>query len=244
MEDTPRAGRRRSHRVGLMPFGIGEQRPGNYREILRAVRENLGQLPYAWRILTRGACDGCALGSAGLKDWTLPGVHLCNVRLRLLRLNTLPPLDERLLADVGPLTRKDGRELRRLGRLPRPLLRRRGEPGFRPVGWDEALDLIAARIRDASSRSRGPDGAGSPDRTAFYLTSRGMANEAYYAAAEGGTRDRHRLGGQRGPHLPLAEHGGPQGDPGRRRHHLLLHRPRSAPTWSSSSAPTPRTTSR
>lgn len=153
------------------PLGLGEQRPNNYLEIWRALWENRGQLPYAWRILTQGVCDGCALGTSGLRDWTLPGVHLCNVRLRLLRLNTAPALDVGLLADVGGLRGRRAEALRALGRLPYPMLRRRGEAGFRRVTWDEALDLVAARIR-----------AAGPDRLGVYLTSRGMSNEAYYAA--------------------------------------------------------------
>ncbi|BDB11091.1 hypothetical protein TthTMY_08300 [Thermus thermophilus] len=63
----------------------------NFYEVFRALWENRDNLPYAWRILRDGVCDGCALGTSGLEDWTLHGVHLCNVRLRLLRLNTLPP---------------------------------------------------------------------------------------------------------------------------------------------------------
>jgi molybdopterin-dependent oxidoreductase alpha subunit len=155
------------------PFGIGEKRPNNYLEILKAVRENVRELPYAWRILRRGVCDGCALGTKGLHDWTMDEVHLCNVRLRLLRLNTMAALDPNVLADVGPLRRLRSAELRELGRLPYPMLRRKGEAGFSRVSWDEALDLAAARIRETD-----------PLRCAFYLTSRGMPNESYYAAAK------------------------------------------------------------
>jgi molybdopterin-dependent oxidoreductase alpha subunit len=157
--------------ASLKPFGVGEQHPNNYLEIWKAIVENRDQLPYAWRILAQGVCDGCALGTAGLHDWTLDGVHLCNIRLRLLRLNTMPALDAGLLDDIAPLRAKRSNELRALGRLPSPMVRRRGEPGFRRIGWDEALDLVAARIR-----------AAGPTRVAAYLTSRGMANEAYYAA--------------------------------------------------------------
>ncbi len=153
------------------PLGIGEQRPNNYSEIWKALWENRGQLGYAWRILTQGVCDGCALGTTGMKDWTLDGIHVCNVRLRLLRLNTMPALDVRMLEDVSKLKGKRSDELRGLGRLPYPMVRRREEPGFSRVTWDEALDLVASRVR-----------ATSPDRIGFYLTSRGMPNEAYYAA--------------------------------------------------------------
>lgn len=153
------------------PFGIGEQRPNNYLEILKAVAQNRDELGFAWRILSQGVCDGCSLGTTGLHDWTLDEVHLCNVRLRLLRLNTMPALDPHVLHDVTELRAMDGRQLRELGRLPFPMVRRRGEPGFRRVGWDDALDETAERIR-----------AGGPDRAGFYLTSRGQTNENYYAA--------------------------------------------------------------
>src|SRR3970040_1737276 len=85
------------------PFGIGEQRPRNFREVFRAIWENRDRLGYAWRILDRGVCDGCSLGTTGLNDWTMDGVHLCNVRLRLLRLNTMPEIDPNALGVVGEL---------------------------------------------------------------------------------------------------------------------------------------------
>jgi molybdopterin-dependent oxidoreductase alpha subunit len=154
-----------------LPFGIGRQKPQHYRDMARIAWENRDQLPFAWRILSQGVCDGCALGTSGLSDWTLPGVHLCMVRLELLRLNTAPALDVRLLTDVASLTALSSRQLRGLGRLPEPLLRRPGERGFLVASWDEALDRIAEELRTVD-----------PRRAAFYLTSRGITNEVYYAA--------------------------------------------------------------
>ncbi len=156
--------------VSLVPYGIGRTKPNHYLEILRTVWDNRHDLPYAWRILSKGVCDGCALGVAGFRDWTMEGVHLCTTRLDLLKLNTARALDPDLLADVAALPRSAG-ALRALGRLPYPMLRRRGEPGFRRVSWDEALDLAAARIR-----------ASVPERIGIYLTARGLTNETYYAA--------------------------------------------------------------
>ncbi|MER3439123.1 MAG: formate dehydrogenase, partial [Chloroflexota bacterium] len=159
------------HWASWKPFGIGEQHPNNFNEIARALWENRDQAGFAWRILSQGVCDGCALGVAGLHDWTMPGIHLCNIRLRLLRLNTMPALDTRLLENVAALRARTSAELRDLGRLPYPMVRHAGEPGFRRISWDEALTLIAGRIQQAG-----------PDRIAFYLTSRGTPNETYYAA--------------------------------------------------------------
>ena len=160
-----------SNWASLKPFGIGEQRPNNFAEVFHAVWENRDQAAYAWRILDQGVCDGCALGTKGMRDWTLDGVHLCNIRLRLLRLNTMGPLDPAVLGDANALAKLRGDALRRLGRIPFPLIRRAGDAGFERLGWDEALELAAESIREAG-----------PERIGFYLTSRGMPNESYYAA--------------------------------------------------------------
>ncbi|GAA3188750.1 FdhF/YdeP family oxidoreductase [Nonomuraea roseoviolacea] len=150
------------------PFGLGLRKPNNYLELLKAFRAVKGRRRYAWRILTQGTCDGCALGTKGMRDWTMDEIHLCNIRLRLLPLNTMPALDVSLLRDVSALAGRRSAELRELGRLPYPMLRRAGEPGFARVSWDEALAVAAAGLRDA--------------RFGVYLTSRGVPNENYYAA--------------------------------------------------------------
>lgn len=162
---------RRDLWVGFKPYGVGETKPNHYAEMLRTVWENKRHPVYAWRILRRGVCDGCALGVAGFHDWTIDGVHLCTTRLNLLRLNTMGPVKPRKLRDVDALRELSGAQLRDLGRLAHPMVRRRGDRGFRKIGWDEALDLVAGGISEAG-----------PDRFGVYLTSRGLTNEVYYAA--------------------------------------------------------------
>lgn len=144
---------------------------GPYLEIFRAIWSNRDRPAYAWRILRDGVCDGCALGTNGIRDWTMPDVHLCWIRLNLLRLNTIPPFDPGVLRDAASLRELSEQDLRNLGRLPVPLIRRKGEKGFRPVEWELALGLIADRIRGLD-----------PRRLAFYMVSRGTANETYYVA--------------------------------------------------------------
>jgi molybdopterin-dependent oxidoreductase alpha subunit len=158
------------HWASWKPFGIGEQYPNNYWEVFRAIWLSRDKLPYAWNILDKGVCDGCALGTTGMKDWTLDGIHLCNVRLRLLRMNTMPAFDPVLLEDVSQLQKHKSAQLRDLGRLPFPMMRQRGEKGFRRISWNEALGVISDRIR-----------ATTPERLSFYITSRGTVNETYYA---------------------------------------------------------------
>jgi len=157
--------------VSLVPNGIGHTKPNHYLEIARTIWRNKQQLPYAWRILSRGVCDGCALGTSGLHDFTIDGIHLCTVRLELLRLNTMPAIGIGKLDDVANLNHLTSAQLRELGRLPYPMLRRKGDPGFTRIKWDEAMSLIASCIR-----------ATDPKRIAFYLTSRGLTNESYYVA--------------------------------------------------------------
>src|SRR6185436_18832680 len=130
-----------------VPFGLGQTKPQHFRDMARIAWKNRDNLGYAWKVLSKGVCDGCALGVAGFHDWTIEGVHLCMTRLNLLRLNTMPALDIRQLEDVSSLGQMDNAQLRELGRLPFPLLRVRGERGFRRISWAHVYERIARRIR-------------------------------------------------------------------------------------------------
>lgn len=156
-----------------VPMGLGKVKPHHIRETLKVAYDNKDNLGYAYRILTQGVCDGCALGVAGLYDQTLSGPHLCTTRLNVLRLNTMPAMDPKWFEDVGRLRKMDSTELRKLGRIPYPLSRKPGEKKFNRISWDEALNRIAAKFKKVE-----------PKQAAFYLTSRGITNESYYVAAK------------------------------------------------------------
>lgn len=160
--------------VSKVPFGLGKIKPHHIRDTMKVVWENKDNLPYATRILTKGVCDGCALGVQGLKDQTLTGPHLCTTRLNVLRLNTMKAMDEKwLYADKETMQQMSSTELRKLGRIPYPLIRRHGESRFSRLSWDEALEIIAEKIKQTN-----------PKQYAFYLTSRGITNESYYMAGK------------------------------------------------------------
>ncbi len=172
--------RNMSHRIettfgqrlkAAIPFGLGQTKPTHFRDMAKIIWKNRDNLGYAYKVLTKGVCDGCALGVAGLHDWTIDGVHLCMTRLNLLRLNTMPALDPNLLSDVSHLKTLDNAQLRELGRLPYPMVREKGAKGFRRISWDEATQRIAKRIK-----------VSDPRRVAFFVTSRGVTNEVYYMA--------------------------------------------------------------
>jgi len=154
----------------VAPFGVvGQKKPRHYREMAAVLWENKTELPYAWKILTHGVCDGCSLGPYGLRDHVMSGIHLCMTRLKLLKLNTMGALDPSLLANVGHLRRLAPEKLRLLGRLPYPMIRRQNEAGFSRLSWDDALDLVCRAIHDTS-----------PHQMGFFATSRGITNEVYY----------------------------------------------------------------
>ncbi|MGH9117995.1 MAG: molybdopterin-dependent oxidoreductase [Acidimicrobiales bacterium] len=161
--------------VSLRPYGIGsrEQKPNHYLEMAKVAWANRGHPKYAWDVLTKGTCDGCALGVAGFHDWTIDGIHLCTTRLRLLEVNTADAFDPIVLSDIAPLRDRTGAQLRALGRLGHPMRRRAGDRGFEQIKWDDAIDAIVTAI-----------GATSPERVAIYLTSRGITNETYYVAGK------------------------------------------------------------
>jgi molybdopterin-dependent oxidoreductase alpha subunit len=157
--------------VSWVPFGLNQTKPRHFREMLRIIWQNRDNLSYAWKVLTRGVCDGCALGTSGLKDWTIDGTHLCLVRLNLLRLNTMPALDHSLLSDVDALKKMSSKDMRALGRLAYPMRRRKGERGFTQVKWSDLWADVGARWRNFD-----------PQRTSMFVTSRGVTNEVYYTA--------------------------------------------------------------
>ncbi|MEB3101874.1 FdhF/YdeP family oxidoreductase [Ferviditalea candida] len=159
--------------ASMLPMGLGKVKPHHIRDMMKVAYENRDNLSYAYRILTQGVCDGCALGVSGLHDQTLTGPHLCASRLNVLRLNTAPAMDPKWLEDVEALRKMDSPALRKLGRIPYPLSRKPGENKFTRISWDEALTRIANKIKSID-----------PKQLAFFLTSRGITNEVYYTATK------------------------------------------------------------
>lgn len=111
------------HWVSPIPFGLGKVKPKHIRDTMKIMWENKDNLNYAKNILTKGVCDGCALGVSGLQDQTLQGPHLCTTRLNVLRLSTMPAMKEEVVhSDINELKKYSSKELRGLGRIPYRLL--------------------------------------------------------------------------------------------------------------------------
>jgi molybdopterin-dependent oxidoreductase alpha subunit len=155
-----------SRLLRVVPFGT---KPQHYREMLGVIWENRKAIRYAWNVLNHGVCDGCSLGPYGLRDNVLDGIHLCMMRLKLLKFTTMAALDLAVMSDAGRLRRMAPEQLCSLGRLSHPLLRRKGTRGFLRISWEEALDVTCKSIRKTP-----------PHEAAFLATSRGLTNEVYY----------------------------------------------------------------
>ncbi|MGE5220318.1 MAG: molybdopterin-dependent oxidoreductase [Chloroflexota bacterium] len=138
-------------------------------DLLGVLWENRKEIPYAWNVLKHGVCDGCSLGSDGLRDNVLAGIHLCSPRLKSLKLNTMAALDASALADVSRLRAISPEQIRSFGRLSHPMLHRKGERGFLRVSWEEALDFVCQTIHNTA-----------PHQIGFLATPRGLTNETYY----------------------------------------------------------------
>jgi len=118
---------------------------------LGALWTQRARLGFAWDVLRHGACSDCSLGASGMHD--AHGSHLCARRLARLTRETALPFPPHLLSDVAPLLSLSRRALRGLGRIPTPMLRRAGAPGFTPLSWNDAAHLASSRLRDDRGES-------------------------------------------------------------------------------------------
>ena len=154
-------------------FGLGSQKPHHYREM---VADRVGEpRSAAVRVAHPDAtASATAARSAppGCRDWTLPGTHLCMVRLELMRLNTAPALDPAVARRRRRRCRRDRRRIcARSAGCPSRCCAGAASAGFRVVTWDEALDRSPRRLRAVDPRAR-----------RLLSDSRGITNEVYYAA--------------------------------------------------------------
>ena len=133
--------------VSLVPYGLHEQHPNAFKDIAETIWENRDQMGYAWRILNDGCCDGCSLGTTGMHDWTMKGIHLCAAA-------AAPAFEYDAGDGLAPARRlrrcvsKTKTAFAHLGRLSAPMIRRKGEKGFHQISWDEALDVAAGGLRE------------------------------------------------------------------------------------------------
>ena len=140
-----------------IPLGLGQTKPQHFADIPLIGWKNRDNLAYGWKVLSQGVCDGCALGVAGLHDWTIDSVHLCMTRLRVTAAEY--NARHRSFATLMTLTSSARCRMRSCvnsAAFPTPYFRERGAEGFR-----------RHLLRDEPRSPGGPNTHNNPRATRF-----------------------------------------------------------------------------
>jgi molybdopterin-dependent oxidoreductase alpha subunit len=144
------------------------------RYAMRKGREAGGQLKLFRRLRSRNACKTCAFGMGGQRGGMVNEKggfpEVCKKSIQAVAGDLQAPIPESFfethtLRDLESWT---ARELEFAGRLAFPVVSREGDSRFRRVSWDEALDHVAAELKESD-----------PSGTFFYASGR-SSNEAAF----------------------------------------------------------------
>lgn len=146
---------------------------GGVKKVLYALQtaQRIGLENTAKALTAHNTCKACGLGMGGQKGGMtneageFPSV--CNKSIQAQSTDIQPGIPlEVLTHSLTDLRELDGYELEHLGRLATPIWKPKDSDRYQAIGWDEALDLAAARFR-----------AATPERSFFYSSGR-SSNEA------------------------------------------------------------------
>lgn len=122
-------------------------------------------------LTAKNTCKACALGMGGqLGGMTnelgeFPSV--CNKSVQAQSSDIQPAIPTEVFAHpIDEFASLSAKEIEALGRLDTPIFKEAGKEHYRPIGWDEAMDIAASRLA-----------ATDPDRAFFYSSGR-SSNEA------------------------------------------------------------------
>lgn len=131
----------------------------------------IGLLNSAKALSGRNTCKACGLGMGGQRGGMtnelgeFPAV--CNKSIQAQSTDIQSPIPDELFAHpLADFQELSAHELEHLGRLNTPLYKGAADKGYRPLGWDEALELAARRFAGTA-----------PERSFFYASGR-ASNEA------------------------------------------------------------------
>jgi molybdopterin-dependent oxidoreductase alpha subunit len=159
------------------------------RYTLRKGREAGGMLRLYRRLRSRNACKTCAFGMGGQRGGMVNEAgkfpEVCKKSIQAQAGDMQRPIPEQFFREhsVAELEHWSPLRLEYAGRLAFPVVWHDGDTHFRRIGWDEALDELAAALR------RTP-----PEQSFFYSSGR-SSNEAAFllqvVARAYGTRNIH-----------------------------------------------------
>jgi len=137
-------------------------------------REAGGLLRLYRRLRSRNACKTCALGMGGQQGGMVNEAghfpEVCKKSIQAQAADMQRPIPESFFREhsIGALRTWSPLRLEATGRLAFPVAADEGATHFRRIGWDEALDRVAAALR-----------AAPPEATFFYASGR-SSNEAAF----------------------------------------------------------------
>jgi len=146
---------------------------GGLKKVLYTLQtaQRIGIAKSAKALRSNNACKACAYGMGGQQGGMTNELgeypSVCNKSVQAQSTDIQPAIpDEIFEHSIEDLRELSARELEQLGRLTHPLLKTKNSLHYRPLDWDEALDLAAERLSKTD-----------PQRSFFYSSGR-SSNEA------------------------------------------------------------------
>ena len=126
-----------------------------------------------WRAMrTKNTCKTCALGmggqQGGMRNEKGHFPEFCKKSLQAMAADMQGKIEERFFEQysIAQMRGFSPREMEMMGRLTWPLYAGPGDTHYRPILWDEAIEMIAAKLKAISPRE------------AFFYSSGRSSNEA------------------------------------------------------------------
>lgn len=132
----------------------------------------IGLLSAGKALNSHNACKACGLGMGGQRGGMTNEIGdfpaVCNKSVQAQSTDIQPPIPTEVFAahPLGDFRQLSDHDLEHLGRLGSPLYKAAHDTHYRPLDWEAAFDLMAARFR-----------AVTPQRSFFYTSGR-SSNEA------------------------------------------------------------------
>src|SRR5690606_19513520 len=146
---------------------------GGAKKILHTLANvrRMGLRNSAKALNSKNTCKACGLGMGGqlggMTDESGDFPSVCNKSIQAQSTDIQAPIPVEVFRhSLAEFRELSGRELEHLGRLDTPLYKPADSNHFRPIGWDEAIALAAARFATVA-----------PARSFFYSSGR-SSNEA------------------------------------------------------------------
>src|SRR5210317_878802 len=128
---------------------------GGFKAInyVMSVARKVGTRKLTAAVRSKNACKACAFGTGcqrgGLHNEYSNRVEICNKNIQAQLSDIREPIPPQIFThnSVAELQALTGKQLEDLGRLGQPLHKAAGDSHYKPISYEKAIQLIAARMR-------------------------------------------------------------------------------------------------